>query len=347
MTLRPILEVDQILFFAVAFATLCGWGYWRVRKEPGGKSRWLRRALLCVLVVVVMVGPSVPGEEKEVISNVEIVFAIDRTGSMAAEDGEGGAPRLEAVREDILSILNNSAGARYAVVTWDSSSRVELPFTTDGSAVQSLAEVLHQEISEFSTGTRIDLPVPTIRDLLDDAAQQRPQNIRFLFVFTDGEDTSLNAPASSGSAAQAWSSLTAFLDGGAVLGYGTEEGGPMRVYRPGGGGEGEFMTDPSSPENPPNEDGVPLAISRIDPDTLEAIATALEVPLLINPSSEQVGQLTAELMKAGHDLEDERNLQHTYRYVTWIPALLAALLVGWELWDDSRQLARLRRTGAI
>lgn len=125
MRFLPLAEPQMIVLFVLALLALTIWGAWRARKAAGSKRgrgraviAWVRRFLIGAALAVALAGPSVPAEEIELTSNIEIVFAVDRTGSMAAEDGPEGAPRLDAVRSDIVAILQATAGSRYSVLTW-------------------------------------------------------------------------------------------------------------------------------------------------------------------------------------------------------------------------------------
>lgn len=387
MTFLSLIRPGILALFALILFALCIWGYLRARKsmrargragQPTGASTtstagrdagtstpagrrvggvfarlgaspglaWLRRALISALMVTALAGPAIPAEEVELTSNVEIVLAVDRTGSMAAEDGPDGAPRLDAVRRDIVALVDATAGARYAVVTWDSESRVELPFTTDSSAVASFAEVLHQEVSEFSAGSSMDLPVATLEELLASAAEQRPQNARYLVLLTDGESTGSYAQMSPEQLAATWAPLEQYIDGGAVIGYGTDQGGPMKRYLP-GQGLGVDADDQGSESQYITDDSGSPGISKIDVPALTAIADALGLELLLNPPEDHVEDLGIRLMEQSTTLPDRQASRMRYRYVVWIPALAICLLLVWEVYADARELARLRRTGAI
>ncbi len=354
MTLRPFAATSTLILLAIVVLALCVAGYVLATRgkqnRPEGKENpaltWIRRFLISALMVFTLAGPAVQSEEIEVTSNIEIVFAIDRTGSMAAEDLAEGRTRIDAVKDDVLALLDATAGSRYAIVTWDSTTRVELPFTTDGSAARSFAEVMHQEITEFSKGSSSTRPVNTLYDLLTSAEEQRPENIRYLIVMSDGESTDSEATYET-----AWSELAPLIDGGAVIGYGSEQGGPMRVFVPGQGLSGsteEYMTDPSAnPGGPTNDAGEPLAISRIDTESLRQISDELGVELLLNPTESKVEALGTGLMDQAESLPDRTGTRHLYRYVTWIPALAISLLLVWEVAQDAKELARMRRTGGI
>lgn len=331
MIFRPLFSTGFIVLFSVLWVLVLAWSFRRGKNLPA----LIRRGLLGLVLVAAMVGPSVPAEEETVSSNVEIYLAIDRTGSMAAQDWDGDHPRLDGVKRDIMALVDATAGARYSIITWDSVGRLELPITTDSSAVQSFTDTLHQEITKYSSASSLDRPLWVLQEEILGAAKERPQNSRFLVVFTDGEDTSQD----SGDQAM-WSTLKDAIDGGAVVGYGTEAGAPMKVYDPElikSGTEPPYMTDENGNE----------ARSHIDKENLQSMAKNLGVGLLVNPSVKQMQDLGQQFMSNAKELSQFRNTQHTYRLVVWPLAGVGALLVCWELWVFAAQVMRLRRTNAL
>ncbi len=337
MTWQPLVSVPLLGVFLVV-------GLGLVVYSAIGKHRtasWLaalRRGMMVALAALALAGPAIAVEQENVVSNVEIVFAVDRTGSMAAEDGPGGFPRLSLAKEDIRALVEGAGSARFAVVTWDSSSRVELPVTTDSSAVINFAETLHQEVSEFSTGSTLARPADTVRELLENSVEERPQNRRYLVVMTDGESTAGSQDATGSDSLDAWAEVSDLVDGGAVFGYGTAEGGPMRIYGAGGVGVTE--------EYMQAEDGQ-QAISKMDEEALATLADTLGVELLLNPSAEQSTALGEAFVSDATTSGDERKKAYTYSYVTWVPALALAALLAWEVWEFVAYASRERKTGAI
>lgn len=337
MTFVPVVSPVFLGVFTVVALTLVAWGYFR-RPRTANLVATIRRLLMVAALALALSGPAVPVEQEDVISNVEIVIAVDRTGSMAAEDGPDGAPRLEAVRRDIRALVEGAGSARFTVVTWDSSSRVELPSTTDSSAVINFADNLHQEVSEFSTGSTLARPALTVAEVLANSEEARPQDGRFLVVFTDGESTAGDTAEAGEAARQTLGQIADMIDGGAVLGYGTVEGGPMRVYGVGGVGvTEEYMVDTSGQQ----------AISVIDEDALAELAEALGVSLEVNPTEEMVRSLGEGFVAGAGTVLEGRPKVYTYFHVTWVPALVLGGLLAWEVSAFVKRTRRLRATNAI
>lgn len=331
MIWQPVFSKGFIVLFALLWILLLIWGFFRSK----GIWAFIRRALLGGVLLVAMLGPSAPAEEESITSNVEIYLAIDRTGSMAAEDWEGNQPRLEGVKRDIMALVESTAGARYSIISWDSAGRLELPLTTDGSAVESYADTLHQEITQYSSASSLNRPLLELEEEIIGAANERPQNSRFLVVFTDGENT-----AEESQQTLLWGALKKVIDGGAVIGYGTAEGGPMKVYDPAlqkGGFEAHYMTDASGNQ----------AISHMDEKNLRQMADQLGVEMLLNPSVDQMQKLGGQIMDGAKDLAESRKTQRTYRLLVWPFATAGSILIAWELAALVAELTRLRRTNAI
>lgn len=339
MTLQPLVSIPFLVLFAILWVGLIWWGFFRSRQRRvtpvSPAASLIGRTLFGAILVTILLGPSVPSHEEELTTNVEIFLAVDRTGSMAAEDWEDDQPRLEGVRRDVRDLVRATGGARYSIVTWDSTARIELPVTTDSSAVTSFADSLHQEISEFSSGSSLNRPVAVLLDTLQDAASSRPQNFRFLIVISDGENTD---PDVTGLDAE-WASVGSLIDGGAVVGYGTPEGGPMRVFVTGTGPQDEYMEDPDHPGT--------RAISIMDEAALADLAGQLGLPLLVNPTEAQIEDLGEQLMRDAEEIPDDRNLRQGYRYVVWPFALAATLLLAAEAWVVTGRIVQLRRTHAL
>lgn len=337
MTFAPLVSLVFLGAFFLVGMGLVARAYFR-RPRTASLAATIRRSLMVIAITVGLAGPAIPVEQEDVVSRVDVVIAVDRTGSMAAEDGPGGAPRLDAVRRDIRALVEGASSARFAVVTWDSSSRIELPATTDSSAVLNFADNLHQEISEFSTGSTLARPAANVLDVLESSAESRPQDRRFLVVFSDGEATTGDESVLGTGTTELLGQVAALLDGGAVVGYGTGEGGPMRIYGVGGVGvTEEYMVD---------QDGA-TAISSIDEDALSELAQTLGAELLINPSEAAMRALGESFIEGAGTVLEGRPKLFTYDHVTWVPALVLAALVAWEIVSFVRVSRRLRATNAI
>lgn len=334
MSLSPLVGVPSLVLFAMLWASMVVVGVLRARNRRWVWLSALRRSLLGIVLFAALLGPVVQVEREDMATNTEILLVVDRTGSMAAEDVEGG-PRLGAVSRDIMALLEATPGSRYSIVTWDGSARTELPLTTDTSAVASFAELLHQEISEFSAGSSLNRPLDDVLDILESSHELRPGNARYLIVISDGEATD----PSDAEVSSTWQEVAPLVDGGAIWGFGTPEGGPMQTYQVGVGPTGEYIEDPDSPGQ--------NAISRIDQHALQQLADYTQLPLTINPSEQQVAELGSQILDGAESVATRSRNNWSYNYVIWPLGIAAAVLIGWECISFAGTAATWRRRHAV
>lgn len=268
------------------------------------------------LVIAAAADPAVGGgEAPTVTTSVDVLFVVDTTGSIVAEDYDGGKPRLEGVRADIAAIADGFAGARFSLITFDATAVVELPWTTDAGALDAAVRVLQPELSYYSSGTRLDVPVETIDAALQRSADSDEERMRVLVVLTDGEQTAGGDPAS-------FSALAGSADAGVVLGYGTTEGGRMRMTW------GVYGTDDDVSYIYDYETGDD-AISHADPATLERIADEIGVDYLHREESGGLESWIAPV--ADGAVEREGDPRAGARRLYWLPAVGLVLLAAAQL----------------
>ncbi|WP_193312841.1 vWA domain-containing protein [Georgenia subflava] len=342
MILRLVWPVWALVLVLGPLLVLCGAAWWRARRTRDGTSTsWLRRGAMVLCTLVIGLAPAVPAETQRVETNAEVFFVVDRTGSMAAEDYDGARPRLDGVRHDLVAVMNAVPGARYSVIAFDSQATRQLPLTTDGRAVRTWAETLRQEITFYSAGSTIDRPVRALTGALEGAAERNPANVRLVFFLSDGENTDGDDSSATGETV-GYGHLAPLVDGGAVLGYGTAQGGQMRSYdgtdATGPGTDAPYITDDTQPGSPP-------AVSRIDERNLRQVAEGLGVQY-----SHRIAPTPVDDLVAGIDIEeiasDGRRDLSTYRDVYWPAAALLAVLVAWEALGLTSRWRRLQEVAA-
>ncbi|MCB7134978.1 vWA domain-containing protein [Cellulosimicrobium marinum] len=341
MTLQPLVPVWALLLLVVPLLVLTGWqAVVAGRPGPDGAPRpgapraaWVRRTGAVVVLALIGLGPSVVSTDRDTsVANVDMVFVVDRTGSMAAEDygPEGGQERLDGVRHDVVALAESIPGARYSVISFDSQASRQLPLTTDARAVASWARTFDREITRYSQGSLTDRPLAELTAALEGSAEQHPANLRLVFFLTDGEQTADGEPRS-------FAELAPLVDGGAVLGYGTAEGGPMKEYDPDvDPADAEYIVDWSLP----SEDGEPArAVSHLDEETLTGLADQLGVPYVHRDAPTEVASLVADVDPEQVAADGRRDVT-SYRPVVWPLALVLAGLLAVEAWYLGREARR-------
>jgi Ca-activated chloride channel family protein len=333
---EPLFELWTSVLLLGPPIALVLWQLWRTRRDGGGrkgwKARWspVRRLGILALLVLAAFGPAVPGAlTKVVVSDVDVFLVIDTTTSSNAEDA--GAPgtattRLDAMKADALRVATEYGGARYSVITFDNGSLVRMPLVSDPTALASTLDTLEVELADYAGGSSISEALPTLLKRLQGSQEQHPERLRLVFYFGDGEQTRDSEPESMAEAAP-------FISDGAVFGYGTAAGGPMRPNL-------DFGPDDSAPYLlDTTQPGSLTAISRIDEAALKAIASQLGIGYQHRSAASEaafpdVGDRMGEEIEVPQVTVAER--------LYWVPVIPAFLLLLWDLVLAARNVGELR-----
>lgn len=269
-----------------------------LRRRPG----WPVRAGIVLLLALAVAGPQL-GADAVVFRerpDIQVLVALDRTASMAVAD-QDGSTRLASAVADLDSLLSEDSPV--SVVTWGRSARQVVPFTSDTHQVARTLALVHAEPPTGGTGSRVDVPLTTLRGV----ARRAGAADLYVLVLTDGENTQPGRPRS-------YAALGRLADGGAVIGYGSPEGGPVPL----GPGRSGFAPAP---------DGSGPAISRRDDAELQRVAAELGVPYVARDrvdSQDELGDLLVPPLR-------EVPGPTVHHDVTWAVGLLLLLLVLWEV----------------
>lgn len=340
MIFDPLFPIVTICWLLVPPALLLGWQLVRSWTR-GWSARWqpIRRIGVLLLLAAAAVGPAVPGAlTKVVVSDVDVFLVMDTTTSSNAEDyGPDGGTRLDAMKADARLIAAQYAGARYSIITFDNGSLVRLPLVADPTALDSALDTLEVEVTQYSGGSSISEARDTVLKRLTASQSAHPERLRLVFYFGDGEQTRDSDPES-------FSDSRDLISDGAVLGYGTASGGPMREndysqysyygdQDPDAGSPPAYVVDTS-------QSGSPRAISKIDEDNLKTVASDLGVSYQHRDPQTEPSFPDIEDRIGEEILVPEVAIAARYY---WVPILPAFLLLLWDLVIAARQIGDLRR----
>ncbi|WP_242130892.1 VWA domain-containing protein [Aestuariivivens marinum] len=177
----------------------------------------LKIALICLVfacIAIAMVNPKV-GTKLETVKRegVDIVFAIDVSKSMLAEDI---APnRLEKAKQLVTQIVNNLASDRIGIIAYAGKAFPQLPITTDYAAAKMFLQNMNTDMLS-SQGTAINEAINLAKTYYDD----KEQTNRVLIIISDGEDHSEEAAVEAKEAIEA--GIRIF-----TIGVGDLKGGPI------------------------------------------------------------------------------------------------------------------------
>ena len=144
-------------------------------------------SLAIACLAIALVNPKI-GTKLETVKRegVDIVFAIDVSKSMLAEDI---APnRLEKSKRLVSEIINNLASDRIGIIAYAGQSYPILPITTDYGSAKMFLQSMNTDMLS-SQGTAIDEAINLAKTYYNDDEQTN----RVLFIISDGEDHSERA----------------------------------------------------------------------------------------------------------------------------------------------------------
>jgi len=178
----------------------------------------LSLGFICLIIALVnpKIGTSLQTVKRE---GVDIVFAIDVSKSMLAEDI---APsRLEKAKQLTTQIINNLVSDRVGIIAYAAKAAPQLPITTDYSAAKMFLQNINTDMLS-SQGTAIDEAIQLSRSYYNDEEQTN----RVLVIISDGEDhNNLSLDVAEAAAKEGIKIFT--------IGVGTEKGGPIPIKRNG------------------------------------------------------------------------------------------------------------------
>ncbi len=184
---------------------------------------WLKFSLLLlafVCLVFALVNPKI-GTKMETVTRegVDIVFAIDVSKSMEAEDV---APnRLEKSKQLVTQIINNLASDRIGIIAYAGSAFPQLPITTDYASAKMFLQAMNTDMVS-SQGTAIKEAI----ELSTTYFNEEDPTSKVLFIISDGEDHEGDIGNVAAEAAE--KGIQIF-----TIGVGSLKGGPIPIKRNG------------------------------------------------------------------------------------------------------------------
>ena len=135
-----------------------------------------------LMISIGLVNPKIGTQLKTVKrEGVDIVFAIDVSKSMLAEDI---APsRLEKAKRLASEIINNLGSDRVGIIAYAATAIPVLPITSDYSSARMFLQSLNSDMLS-SQGTAVNQAINLSEDFFDDENQTN----RVLCLLSDGED---------------------------------------------------------------------------------------------------------------------------------------------------------------
>lgn len=216
MTINPVLPLF-VLYILLAII-LAGIAFCLIKKKLR-KPNNLRRLTIIALIVVAMLRPGIGGglAERD-LSNLNIFFVVDNTGSMAAKDMENMSKyRYEVMADDMKKIIELFPGAKYAIISLDYNVYQAMPLIDDADTALSYINSLSPRESKTSSDSDLSKLLELTNERVAKYNERYKDRNSLLFFMSDGEninDRSISVP----------DGLQQEVVGGAVIGYGTATG---------------------------------------------------------------------------------------------------------------------------
>lgn len=303
MTINPIIPIW--LMAIICIALLCF--------KRKGVFNYIRQIIIVVLIFVINMRIMVASDDiTQMASNIDITFVIDNTISMLAEDYDGDGVRLDAAKQDCKYIMEEFAGASFSVVVFDNEITKEVPLTNDANMVEQAIDVLFGQTLYAAKGS-------SINDVMNEMAgmiENKRDSYKLIFFISDGEII-------NGDELSSHSELSKYVDGGAVIGYGTEKGGVMHPLPYAGSDRTELLTYFDDDYNEVK------GISKIDEANLRKIAKDFGVDYFHATDHKTVKKQIEKIKKSvGEDADFDKGdgtqgYKETYFYFVF--ALVAVL----------------------
>ena len=176
--------------------------------------------LALAFLIIGLVNPKI-GTKMETVKRegIDIIFAIDVSKSMLAEDVAGN--RLEKSKQIVSQIINQLGNDRIGIIAYSGSAFPVLPITTDYGVAKMFLQGMNPGIVS-SQGTSIDEAINLAATFID----KKDKTNKLLIILSDGEDHSNNSESAAEEAKKLGLKII-------TVGIGTENGGPIPLKRNG------------------------------------------------------------------------------------------------------------------
>lgn len=312
MKIQPIFPVGiMLMIFAVLFGLTA---FVIIKNKLNTLDKiltLLRLTFIYILVLVIGLRPVKTYTKYEFATkNLDVLFVVDSTISMWANDYDGGKTRMEGVKNDINLILKELSGSNFGLIAFDDTARVLSPFTQDMKYISDLVSVMTMPDSYYASGSDLSIAYRDISSLLE-SSDKKENRKTIVFYISDGEIT-------NGKKLASFAELSKYIDNGAVLGYGSADGGKMKD-------KFGYVYDYNSHSD---------AISRIDENNLKKIAGDMGIEYLNMNSGnssltglvELIKESSATIVEQGNGAEKYIDTYYYFAAVLCVMLLLEAVI---------------------
>lgn len=279
--------------------------------KKGNKK--ITHVVMVILIFIINIRIMVPSNNSMVlVNNLDVLFVIDNTISMNAEDYHDNNTRLYAVKEDCKYIIERLNGARFSLITFSNTAKIVTPYTKDVNITMEAIDVIEPIDEFYAKGSSLNTPIETIISSLK-SSMKKEDRIRVIFFISDGEIT-------DESNLESFTEIAKYVDNGVVMGYGTTKGGYMKSKSNYSEKE-DYIMDYTN-----NNYG--KAISKIDENNLKKIAEDIKIEYINMGSQSKINNKLKEIETlVDNDIESSDKVNYDDIYYIFVIPLLILLMI--------------------
>lgn len=295
MKIQPILPVWVMTIFCILM--LC--------MKRKGLFPFLRQLILVALLFVINLRIALPSSSISSATmkmDISVLFVVDNTISMQAMDYKENMPRLAGVKNDCSYIIDSLYGADFSVISFDNTAKLLCPSTSDTEFAKNTISSISPMDEMYARGSSMNVCKELFTDVLK-RLEKRDKPVVVFFI-SDGEITNEDTLSS-------FSDVSSYIDYGAVLGYGTKQGGKMYVT--------EYGSDTPTILQDKTEYPYKDAISKLDKTNLQKLAKDMELSYinmtsqeLIDDTLENIRQNVAASIEESEETEGYQDIYYWF-----------------------------------
>ena len=258
---------------------------------------------ILILLFIINLRPMI-FKEKNISKEIDrkILFVIDTSVSMKALDYNNDEERINGVINDCCYIVDKLSDCEFSIITFGDTAQRLIPFTSDIDMVQAELKSINLEDDLYANGSSMNLAKDILEETLIEEKNRENKPITLFFI-SDGEITKEEEKLES------FSNIKQYIDDGAVLGYGTQAGGKMisSLY------ENELNNSNIYVYYFDNKYNKKIAISKIDEENLNKIASDIEIDYIHMNKSSDIDNKLNDIIKNNTKLNNKNKKTNQYK----------------------------------
>lgn len=316
MIINPIIPIWLMTIICIALV-IC---------KRKGKFAYIRQIIMIILLFMINLRMMIPTDVEVSTKRIDanVFFVIDNTISMAANDCADGTTRMDALKADCNNITGSLSGARFSLITFANISKLVFPLTESTSFVNSCIKGIGVTDELYAKGSSMNICKDMLVELVK-AAHEKNTGKVIVFFISDGEIT-------NGDTLDSFKEAAKYIDGGAVLGYGTSKGGNMYIK--------DYFSDDLVVIEDKSEYPYKKAVSKIDEENLKAIAKDMGIEYINMTTENKLDTVIDNIKKDTALLGDEDSRLDGYKdiYFIFIIPLVGMLVYEFVNWKRKGEL---------